>query len=349
MDLTSDIKSLKEPRIYHTTPDGLMREPNLTLDEFIPFNPHVQRYRKRNNEPKRSGIIEAAKTMRIPVIKRKEPYSYFFSLSNHEDLDSAFNIPKDIEDIDLFTQYWPIRSSSTYLKSRNKLFNCYHEGYISGPQTTYGGMSEWIQAFSGSLKLTLIEPTETNALKQTAWEKNEPFIPEHGTSRSFIIGPGQFMIIPHGWIVIRKALQDTYAFSGEFLHPYAIISQLECFESDIYNSNARFNLERDIEIRYLYWLCVGKSLVGNKEFFDPMEINELTTLKFSLQEWRQQFKTGSAAHHTYAPPGIQLSLIIKDLGHLINQRQKRGRGSLKGSKNSINILADQTSACNNPE
>lgn len=320
---------------------------SLTFDEFYPFRNRVKcdKICFRGSRPSKASILEAMKFMRtLPAKNRQElPCCYSLSISSNDDLDSDFSLPEIVRENDMFTNFWPQRKLSNYLRERNKLFHGLSKGYESSPRIAYGGTTEWLQIISGILHVTLYKPTERNLIKFSAWTPNETFKLEEGTRSKHDMTPGSFLMIPPGYISIRRAKSDCFMMGGEFLQLKPLAAQLERLEIDIMNSNGRYP-ERDSEIRSMYWFFAAKILSpGGRATLLSLNFKNAEYLKNSLLEWKKRNKTTVVPQNLYAPTGIQIDLICRDIGQHISAISRK---SFKSQVDLVNILNDQTSAYN---
>lgn len=322
---------------YFITEDTDLKNPRLTFDDFFQYasDIHVERF-KSNNKPEASSILEAVRHMRK---SKSDGECYCFSVSSHKTLTKLFELPKYVSERDLFTKYLNKKDASTYLKSRLKLFYGFGKGYKSSPRSAYGGMFEWFHLLSGSVTVTLAEPTQTNLLKFSSWEPEEKFIPERKTKCKHHLKPGSLLIIPPGWLSILKVDEESFAVGGEFTNEEEIPAQLDQFERNVNETLDRFQFDRDMEIRTLYCLTAPQVL-ETKVKNTSLVVGDKTILRLkdALIDWRKARKP--------LPSGINYAGLIKEL----TSRAKNNRSScLKRRENSANILSDQTSAHNHTD
>lgn len=321
----------------------------LTFDEFLPYNDFidVQRYCGTTRIPTKTTISRASKSMQTSYKERKTVSCFTFSLASNTELDEAFTIPQTIENVDLFSNYWPIRQSSNYLKLRSKLFHGFQKDYCSRAYSTYGGMSEWLSLISGTIEFTLIKPTQYNIIKFSSLEPHEPFFPEKDTERIFKLEKDKILLIPGGWISIRKATRDSFAIGGEFSTIRSLKFQLECFNVDIINSNGQYAITKDTEIRALYWFTAIRLLTEAKpSVLSRTDPEILIPLKIALNNWKNEQKHQKTSKTLYAPSGLQLGMIVDDLRKYLASRDYTQRRRLHNMKYSSDILSDQTSTYN---
>lgn len=322
--------------------EGLTPRLRLTFDEFLNANVIVKKFSSGddNLNPDDSTIINAAESMR----SKPETSCFSVSFAFDENFDEALSIPKCIEEIDLYTQYWPSKKSSTYLRERSKLFYGFHKGFKSRPQSTYGGLSEWIYVINGALRILLIEPTDINLAKYATLETDDDFIFQPGTERTITIRTGNFIVIPGGWISIRIAEKDTFALAGEFLHFKNFTRQLKCLANDVNRTNGKFAAQRDVEIRAGYWLTVTNLLeIEGRQYLRSLNKKDLEYLKDTLTTWRKMHVNHETPRNLYAPAGLNLNSIIRDFKSLFWER------SFKSTKNSIDIISSQASTNDQPD
>lgn len=343
-----NLKQLTAPLVLKKIPKGLMKDPRLTFDEFILYDAFVDvdKLESKDKEVIQCTIRQAALSMHSAPHERMGAASFTFSISNDDDLNQAFGLPHDIEESDLYSKFWPNRQVSNFLRQRSKLFHCYQIGYHSNPQTTYAGMTEWLQLVSGKLELTLIKPTVLNSTRFYSWDHQEPYRHEIGSATKLIIEPGQFILIPAGWIVIRKAHLDSYALGGEFLHIYNFTKQIEYLERDVLSYDGRYSCDRDSEIRALYWFAAARLMSeAGKELISQIDYWNLDSFKQALCEWNRLGKITKVPHNLYVPEGLQTHFILKDLVKEVSRRYCKSI-RLKNPAESVNVLMDQTSTYN---
>lgn len=327
MDNPDLSKSLEHYAFSKEPPEGLNRDLRLTFDEFYNYGNQIVVYKHKalDRLEETTTIHEACEAMRTRVKGRK--YSYTFSISSVPDLDMTFSLPKIVEEEDLFSLYWPFRSQSKYLKERNKLFSGLQKGYRSLPKVVYGGMSEWLQVISGQLELTIITPTFLNRTRYYSLDNNETMKAEN--SFTCLLGPGQFIIIPGGYITLRRAKLDTFVLSGEYLSYKHFKPQLEHFEDDLTNTECRYLQDRDREIRYLYWFTAAKMLEQQeKAVLSSLSDESLAALRGALTTWkictdRKITKFSGPFMDHYRPPGLSIEYILRDLKNMISRSRQR--------------------------
>lgn len=354
--IDSDVGTLKEtgietPLYLQDSPVGLPRGLRLTFDEFLEARVEVKRFLSGENNlnPVDCTIHQAARDMRVQGKQKDdtELYCYSFSYAFDEDFDEALKVPQIIQDTDLYTKYWPFKNTSQFLRERSKLFYGFQKGYKSAPQSTYGGLAEWIWVILGTIEVTLIRPTEANWIKYSTLDEDELFVPQEGTTQTHILKPDNFIVIPAGWICIRRAVKDSFAFAGEFLHYKSLADQLEIFMKDVIRTNSRFAIERDTEIRACYWLSIANMLnAPGRNHLKSLDRRDLEQLKFHLDRWKELHDSHETPYNLYVPgTRLNVSLICRDLKSFTRHT---GR-SLKSAEDSIDIFSDQTATYNQPD
>lgn len=301
-------------------PPGLDKDSKLeiSLDEFFLFDSKIKVMRQDSRETQQRivDIEDACKHFRK---RGPHPACFIIHISSHDRLDPLFKLPKVVEEKSLFHNYWPAKHFSNYLRQRNKLFYACWEGYVSPPVIAYGGATEWLYIISGSLELTLIEPTDLNLCKYSQFNDGEEFKPISNTSAKFVLDKETFMMIPAGYITVKRALRATWAYGGEMLHGDNLPSQVESFEGDIVRTAGKFAHERDSEIRHMYWFYASHLLQVSHKYFNKASEEATIALRKCLAEWRIKFKKADPTTDPYiqpnlfAPFGLDLDAIVKDL------------------------------------
>lgn len=313
--------------------DSKLNQNRLTFDDFLPYASeiNVTRYRNQDDIPESSQVLKAAKHMRKFGTYGK---CYCFSLSSHKKLDRLAEVPEAVAEKDLFLNFWPVKEASAYLQSRVKIFYGFVDGYNSAPRTAYGGMWEWLHLLSGSITVTLIEPTKTNLLKVSSWTAEDRFIPEQGSAvEKYHLEPGSLLTIPAAWISIIKADDNSFAVGGEFATIRDIQMQLDQFERDIHRTEGRFHSDRDLEIRTLYCYTAFRLMEPDiRAATISTNDKAMIRLRAALLDWKK------GPMRTFS--GINIHNISKVLAY------KSKAGSVKRKTDPVNVLSDQTSAHN---
>lgn len=332
-----------EPKYYESAPKDFPKYPKLTYDEFLPYEDKitVSKIRHGNAKESESTILDAAKSMRSKAKRNPKLFSYTIILTSDSDLDRAFSLPKEIEAIDLHSNFWPFQVEGSFMRKYSKLFHGYPKDYKSALSKRYAGQSEWLHLISGSMKIDVIQPTTYNL---AILDCDSGSRMEEGSKHEFIMKEGSFLMIPGGWITKRSAIDDSFMFGGEYLHYHDISNQLECFERDVIENGGSFATTRDSEIRALYWFTAAQLLDNQKAILQKLSLSDLEVLKNFLLECKKKYKTNTVPPDLYGPIGLNLDLITKDLGQYI--RAISSKKLLKSKKDSHNVLMDQTSAYN---
>lgn len=326
---------------------GMATDIKLSLDEFLMFDPSlmVDRYFSRESTSKRISIVDACKSLRGRHRSHEDAACFTLCFSADAELNARIDIPKQVRERSLFSLYWPSETQSNYFKYRNKLFHTYQEKYKSHPNMTYAGTTDWIHVISGTLLLTIIKPTKLNLLRYTSWSEPEQFVPEEKTCFQYELKDGNFITIPPGWISMREAVKTTFAMGGEFLNADDLSTQLEAFEKDIARAHGYGDCERDTEIRHLYWFFAAHILSDPlKVKLSTYDLSTLDNFRGTMSNWRIRSRKAESEREQYisprhyAPAGIQIDIICKDLNRFFNLKF-HGRRSLKGSKDPVDIAS----------
>lgn len=337
--------------LVHLEKWGILPALHLALDEFLIFDCDLMVEKTLSEEQSSQSvpIKEACSSLRLSHEDRRDAACFTLSLSSCEGLDEKIDLPKIVKERSLFELYWPNRKLSNFFKKRNKLFHAYQRRYKSAPYIAYGGLSEWIYVTQGNLTVTVIEPTAGNRLRLDSVYDSEDFEPEPDTWKKIALKECQFLVIPSGFISTRVANRLTFAYGGEMLHTDDIATQLKVFQEDVIRTYGLHSLDRDSEIRHLYWFFAVHYLDTKVELRNQ---DTADILRPHLAEWHRYMRlteNKSTAKHPfmmppiiYAPPTIQTSLIVDDL------RRKQPRKSLKGVKNPIDSNTSQTSVDDQP-
>lgn len=279
---------------------------NLTFDEFYRLNDILVVKKLFGLDPKvhRSSIRDAVRTMRSSEDDCK--VSFRFSLSKHDQLDSKFALPDKVADIDLYTQHWSNKEAPSHLRDFSKQFLGCQAGYCSHPYRTLGGFSTWYHCLSGSTIVTIIEPTKRNLVKFSISKDTRCFAPDPGTITIKSLEPGEFCLVPPGYIITIESPVPTFLYCGQFL-TYDFETQIECLNDDI--RDQQIGSELVVEIKTLYWLTAAKlAFMKNKEMKD-IDLTKVSHLKRVLTEWRH---SESKSMTSIAPKNIRNLLILRD-------------------------------------
>lgn len=314
MSATESIRSLETVSVRVSPPDGLIKRMRLTFDEFFRFGSQLKVKRQNfKGGTKDSSIIEACSAMRSPSRKCR----YHFSLTSVEELDKSFRLPIMIEEIDLFSQFWALKKESRYLYSKHKIFTGYQKGHKSEVETHYGGLSEWIQVISGELKVIVNYPTMEHRAKYQSLN-SASFTSVVEPCEQVVMTAGNFIVIPGGCIIRKTAKVDTFTLSGQFLHSRNVKSQLEYFEEDLLNANNKYILDRDQEIRYLYWFMTA-NILTDRALLARLDIQSIVALHESLSRWNSV----TVSPDLYKPPGLCTDYILKDMKSVICRGRRK--------------------------
>lgn len=342
--MVSLLAKFEKDRYIHLkkAPTGIQADLKVTLDEFYLFDPNfeVERVFSKESTATNVGIESACRLMRKK--RWKDPASYSLCLSLNEQLNQTIELPKMIKEKSFYEKYWPSGYLSNFFKYKHKLFHVYQNGYKSHPYISYGGLTEWLYISSGELSITLIEPTKINLCKYSALSEHEDLEPEKNTATSLTLEQNNFLVIPTGWISIRKAIRTTFAFGGELLHQDNIPAQMEAFDRDVtgLTSSCDSASDRDTEIRSLYWFFT-MHLLNNPAALRNFPDGSLESLKSHLETWKAKSTRLNKTREPYLKPtmfvplGIKADVIVRDLQ--TKSSHKRARRSLKGSKDPIDV------------
>lgn len=311
--MIESIRSLETVSLRSVPPEGLVKNPRLTFDEF--FHYESQLFVKKVNSKgtaKDSSITEACNAMRSQSRKCR----YYFSLACNQELDLTFRLPIMVEEIDLYTQFWSLKQQSNYLRRHNKIFSGYQKGYDSNFMSKYGGLSEWIQVISGEIKVHIFYPTLEHRARFHALG-SDLFINDEKSSTLITMDAGKFIVIPGGCITKITATADTFTLSGQFLHYKNLKTQLEHFQEDALNANDKHILDRDREIRYLYWF-MASNILTNRSLLTKLDIQSIIALHESLSRWNSV-----TISDLYKPPGLCTDFILKDMKSVICRGRRK--------------------------
>lgn len=324
----------------------------ITLDEFFLFDKDLVVEMSRSNERcyKTIRIEDACKCMRKKAKHSGDSHLFTVNISMHETLDEQFIVPELVDETSLFPKHYPEYKLSKYLRKNYKFFQAFQEEYKSSPNVSYGGLAEWLYVTTGQLDVNLYRPTKLNIMRYHALEDGETLRGEQGTCMKFELKAGSLFTIPPGWISVRETKKSAFTYGGKTLSILDVPNQLEALERDISYSNNLYASDRDSEIRSLYWFLtinVVKSHSG-KPASDP-SIAILETLRKHLSEWRikhrkcQLDRLSCLSPEVFAPEGIKLDTILKDIGSLVRHRRNALGKSLHSDKNSIDVGVTQAS------
>lgn len=338
-----------EPTLYESLPPDFPEYPSLTFDEFLPYEDTltVSKIRQGAISYYATSVYEAAEFMRMPIRERGKPYCFLIDLASDQVFNKVFHLPKQVESVDLYSNFWPPNTDTGYLDLHRKTLFGYSRGYTSRHSKKYAGKSEWLYVISGTIEIDVIRPTTSN-LAMLAPDCERKFLPENGTKRGFVMKEGSFLIIPGGWITQRTAREDSFTIGGEYFHYLDFAGQLRYFERDVLDTNGMYANDRDLFIRTLYWLTAGNLLSQHKNILNGLDNDDLTALKISLQDWRKKYKTNTIPRNLYAPMSLNIDSITKDLSTFVGHKCSVTKKLLKCKKEPDNVLMDQTSTYNQP-
>lgn len=320
----------KKPKFQSKPPEDF-KVPWFTFDEFDMRSSEFEFWKLRNDEgqlpPESVKPSEAASSMREKPNERSEICLYYTSMSSCDDFYDCFNLPEEVHQVDLYSNFWPQDEyKSNYLRERSKLFYGFHEGYTSPIYSPYAGMSEWIYVSFGELKLTVLIPKVSRIECTGVFEEfigsedfsdfEEPINSEKGDFFHYHLKAGSFLIIPPGSFSIRYAVTDCFCFAGEFLKFTSLKIHLDCFKDDVetyqscisaiskipeYPTSKEINLEqleRDRYIRFAFLFMKTKlSGEAGKALRKAIGQSELVLLNSHLKEWKKAHLTCSAYIH----------------------------------------------------
>jgi hypothetical protein len=332
-------------RYFHQRepPSGIRQDFRLTLDEFFLFDPNLRAQKINSKEIacKDVKIETACKAMRKKNLSQSEAACFSLCLSANDKLNSMIELPRLIKEKSLFEKYWPSKDLSNFFKYKNKLFHAYQAHYESRPYIAYGGLTEWLYVFTGKMSIILIKPTQLNLCKYSTLSHHDDLIPEHHTAQELHLVGGDFFIIPAGWISIRRANQTTFVLGGEILHHDDLVGQFEVFDNDVIRLTNSCDLiiqQNDAEIRYIYWFY-AVHLLNHPLALKQTSDECLECLKSHLENWRLKFNKLHSTKELYispsafAPTGIRIDLVIRDLQRFHSSKRR----SLKGSKDPVDV------------
>ncbi|MFH4979909.1 hypothetical protein AB6A40_006618 [Gnathostoma spinigerum] len=277
-----------------------------------------------------------------------------YYLKKEEDRDELLNVlsleftgtaleeevqgPSVVRDIDWVEKFWP-KPLLAFSKSDDLIDNkrgngsalfpkvqryclmsvkgCYTEFHID-----FGGTSVWYHILKGSKIFWIVEPTEQNIRLYEEWilkgDSNSCFFGKfvEKCARVVLI-EGDTFLIPAGWIHGVYTPEDSLAFGGNFLHSYAISTQLR-----VYKSEDKIKVKKRYRYPYytqMLWYVIAhvvaaatgqehinlKETEGNKE-----EVIENTTGSAKSVE-DQDEKTGVV--HTEEDTVINVNTLEKNL------------------------------------
>jgi F-box and leucine-rich repeat protein 10/11 len=201
--------------------------------------------------PSREKFIEMIDVKSLSVKQDKFNFNdlmLYFGEKQHEEifnqislevslfsLRNAINTPLFVQHLDLIDHAWCIENKphiQCYLLTSVK--NCYTDFHIN-----MNGSAVWYHVINGRKVFCLIEPTETNFKAYAFWmkEKNkntDSFLDGCPASTiSFaIVGTGDTLIIPSGYIHAVFTDKDTIAFGGNFFEIHDMTIHLQTTEME---------------------------------------------------------------------------------------------------------------------
>merc|ERR1711860_102405 len=108
------------------------------------------------------------------------------------------------------------------------------EGCFADFKVEAGGSSLWFHVHEGTRTFWIVQPTDANLKAFENWyltrqTKGWSFFAENIPSQCqrFTLNAGQTLFIPSGWVYASYTNNDCISFTGNFLHSFAMVQQLQ--------------------------------------------------------------------------------------------------------------------------
>lgn len=322
-----------EPVYIKKNPDPWLRNLRpLTFDEFIEYRGAVSVDKRSSNcrQAEPSSAVRARKSMFDDNNASNAQASTVY-IAENDALYKAFKPPSFVQTRDLFLNYYDPADSHCYLRHRNRMFTGFNKHYQSAPQTTYAGLSEWLYVVAGKLVVWTYQPTEINLLKMRSWEGSK-LDPSLGPpAAEYVLERDSCLVIPGGWITVRRAASSTFILNGEFLNADDVANQLELFARDVRLSHNSHALERDSNIRYCYWLYLAKLLDSDRNLINTIDLQTVTKLRDHAAAWARLAEREQLNPFQYIPENIKVKRLYKSLMDYIYKRGKQPARAINSS------------------
>lgn len=202
-------------------------------------------YKKEWSLEDLKGHFEKAQKDRKEIINQTS-----WEISNIEELKRCIQIPEFVRDMDWVTTLTPdeVKISGSYISIEKYIVTSAGLAYMDF-HMDFSGTSVWYHIYSGSKLFCLIKPTEEVIQSFVEWYNSEldvHFIDRllkdlkeslvnlviNGIVMFVEVNEGQTIIIPGGWIHAVYTPNDSVAIGGNFLHGFAIKTQIDCDAAD---------------------------------------------------------------------------------------------------------------------
>lgn len=272
--------------ILVTEAEGLdMAIPNITVPqvaELVGPDRIVDVLEVSTQTDRQMRLGEWAAYFTTPVEKRERILNVISLEIGESNLGKMVKRPKIVRELDWIDNVWP-HHIRIHEYPRVQLY-C-----LMGVQDSYtdfhidfGGTSVFYHIISGEKEFYFIEPTKRNldiyALWSTSPSQSTTFLGDLvPVCRKISLKAGQTLFIPSGWIHAVFTPQDTIVIGGNFLHCFAIESQLNI---------AQMEKDTNVPMRFRFpyfanmmWYAAKKYLYNLKDISFSFSTLELTSLQ----------------------------------------------------------------------
>ncbi|KAL3084281.1 hypothetical protein niasHS_009769 [Heterodera schachtii] len=275
---------LLHPLLFNDPHEKLgMRMPNpqefsiLDVLELVGGERRIEVFDVHTQQGKNMRLKEFVKYFRQSPSRRKNLLNSLSLEISDTKLSEQVIAPGFVRRIDWIDNVWPkellarqknllkksrwARSNdfSTYPKVQKyclmSVANCFTDFHID-----FGGSSVWYHVLKGEKIFWLIEPTEENLKLYEQWflagNGDSKFLGKLTKCSRVRLGQGETLIIPSGWIHSVYTPVDSIVFGGNFLHSYAISTQIRV--STLEDNIKRGQKYRFPHFKQMFWCFIAQ-------------------------------------------------------------------------------------------
>ncbi|KAL3103046.1 hypothetical protein niasHT_021746 [Heterodera trifolii] len=275
---------LLHPLLFNDPPEKLgMRMPNphefsiLDVLELVGGERRIEVFDVHTQEGKNMRLKEFVKYFRQSPSRRKTLLNSLSLEISDTKLSEQVKAPGFVKRIDWIDNVWPkelfarqknlLKKSrwarnndfSTYPKVQKyclmSVANCFTDFHID-----FGGSSVWYHVLKGEKIFWLIEPTEENLKLYEEWflggNGDSKFLGKLTKCSRVRLRQGETLIIPSGWIHSVYTPVDSLVFGGNFLHSYAVATQIRI--SILEDNIKRGKKYRFPHFKQIFWCFIAQ-------------------------------------------------------------------------------------------
>ncbi|KAL3099369.1 hypothetical protein niasHT_022112 [Heterodera trifolii] len=275
---------LLHPLLFNDPPEKLgMRMPNpqefsiLDVLKLVGGERRIEVFDVHSQQGKNMRLKKFVKYFRQSPSRRKNLLNSLSLEISDTKLSEQVIAPGFVRRIDWIDNVWPkellarqknllkksgwARSNnfSTYPKVQKyclmSVANCFTDFHID-----FGGSSVWYHVLKGEKIFWLIEPTEENLKLYEEWflagDHDSKFLGKLTKCSRVRLRQGETLIIPSGWIHSVYTPVDSIVFGGNFLHSYAIPTQIRI--SSLEDNIKRGKKYRFPHFKQIFWCFIAQ-------------------------------------------------------------------------------------------